>query len=66
MDGTGINLSDANGTIKSVREWSMAVFAKDAIQQRAFESIIAAFLLTFYDLPEDDTTTTPPGCNLKY
>ena len=35
---------DVNGTIKSIREWSMAVFAKDAIQRRAFESIITAFL----------------------
>jgi hypothetical protein len=26
VDGTGVNLSDANGAIKSIREWSMAVF----------------------------------------
>jgi hypothetical protein len=47
LDGPGVNLSDASGAIKSIREWPMAVFAKDAIQRRAFESIIAAFLLTF-------------------
>jgi hypothetical protein len=66
VDGAGVNLSDVNGAAKSVREWSMAVFAKDATQRWAFESIITAFLLTFYNLPEDDTVAALPGYNQKH
>ena len=63
-----VNVKEANGSVRSVREWSMAVFAKDARQRRAFEAITAAFLLTFYDLPDasNDTETTKQGYRSKY
>lgn len=50
-----IEVSDANGSVASIREWSLKGFGNDKKQQRAFEAIIASFLLTFY---EDDNTTT--------
>ena len=63
-----VNLRDATGTVRSVREWSTCVFGKDARQRRAFEAITAAFLLTFYDLPDatEDTETTKQGYSAKY
>ena len=63
-----VNVKEANGSVRSVREWPMAVFAKDARQRRAFEAITAAFLLTFYDLPDasNDTETTKQGYSSKY
>ena len=47
--GKTIDVQDATGTVASVREWSLAGFEGDKKQERAFEAIIAAFLLTFYD-----------------
>ena len=58
-----LELNDATGTVKSVREWSLAVFSKDARQRRAFEAITAAFLLTFFDLPEDSENDDPKSGN---
>ncbi len=49
-----IEVSDANGSVRSIREWSVKGFGSDRKQQRAFEAIISAFLLTFYD--EDGAT----------
>ena len=47
--GKNIEVRDANGSIKSIYEWSRAGFGTDRKQQRAFEAIIAAFVLTFYN-----------------
>ena len=58
-DGKNIDVKDATGSIKSIREWSKAAFGTDKKQQRAFEVITAAFLLTFYDeSPEHQTDAT--------
>lgn len=48
-EGKSINVGEATGTVKSIREWSKEGFGKDRKQQRAFEAIIAAFLLTFHE-----------------
>ena len=44
-----IAVKDATGTVYSIREWAKAGFGKDRRQKRAFECIIASFLLTFYE-----------------
>ncbi len=49
LSGKTIDVEKATGSIWSIREWSLAAFGSDKKQQRAFEAIIAAFLLTFYD-----------------
>jgi hypothetical protein len=43
-----VQVQDANGSISSIDEWSRAANL-DPIQKRAFETIVATFLLTFYD-----------------
>ena len=47
--GKDIEVSDATGSIESIREWSKAGFGTDRKQQRAFEAIFASFILTFYE-----------------
>lgn len=54
LQDTDLNLCDANGSIQSIREWGASVFSKDRKQRRAFEAIIAAFILTFFDDIDDD------------
>ena len=60
--GKEINVSNATGSIESIREWSKAGFGSDRKQQRAFEAIISSFLLTFYnhegDLVHDGPSNT--------
>ena len=60
--GKDIEVSDATGSIESIREWSKAGFGTDCRQQRAFEAIIASFVLTFYDHDQEavlsETATT--------
>ena len=46
-------VSDANGTLKSLREWSRAA-KLDKLQSRAFEAITASFVLTFFELTQSD------------
>ena len=59
FEGKHIDVHDATGSIKSVREWSKAAFNADRKQQRAFEVLISAFLMTFYEeKPEDATDAT--------
>ena len=53
FDDCHINVADANGSVQSIREWGRAAFRSDRKQMRAFESIIASFLLTFYDEDPD-------------
>ena len=56
FDDVNIDVPDATGSVKSIRQWAKAAFKDDRKQARAFESIIAAFLLTFYDeKPETHT-----------
>ena len=43
----------ATGSFESIHEWACAAML-DARQKRCFESIIAAFLLTFHDFSQDD------------
>ena len=54
-----INVSDATGSARSIREWAKAAFENDDKQRRAFEVLTASFVLTFYEeSPEnkhDDT-----------
>ena len=55
-----VEVTSATGSMKSMREWGKAAFAADGKQRRAFEILIASFLLTFCDeKPEDaaDATT---------
>ena len=47
-----ISVKDATGTVRSMREWAKKGFGKDRKQKRAFECIIASFLLTFYEQGE--------------
>lgn len=54
-EGKKINVGEATGTIKSIREWSVAGFGTDRKQQRAFEAITAAFVLTFYEDTNNDS-----------
>ena len=44
---------DANGSIESVFEWANAA-GLDGRQKRSFESIVASFLLTFYNFNEEE------------
>jgi hypothetical protein len=43
----------ATGSFESIHEWACAAML-NARQKRCFESIIAAFLLTFHDFSQDD------------
>ena len=52
--GKEVEVSDATGTVKSVREWSKAAFGADKKQQRAFEVLIASFSLTFHKEKKED------------
>ena len=64
-----IDVTPAIGSTKSVREWSRAALGTDKKQQRAFESIISAFILTFYDeAPEfrNDATTEAGATRNKF
>ena len=56
FDDKVIDVGDANGSVMSIREWGKAAMGSDTKQQRAFETIIASFLLTFYtsDAHEED------------
>ena len=56
-----IVVGDANGSIKSIREWSKACFGTDKKQARAFEVLISSFLLTFYDERAEDKTDESQG-----
>jgi hypothetical protein len=48
-----VNLPDAaTGTVANIQEWGREMFKGDAQQQRAFECIVASFLLTFFDAGE--------------
>lgn len=59
------SLSEANGSIGSIIEWSKTIFARDRKQRRGFESIIASFLLTFFeDIEEDDGAEDMSGVNV--
>ena len=49
-----IEVTGATGTVKSIREWSKAAFGTDRKQQRAFEILVASFLLTFYEEASED------------
>lgn len=53
-EGKSINVGEATGSVKSLREWSKAGFGTDKKQQRAFEAIAAAFILTFHDESNED------------
>ena len=44
-------VGDATGSYRSIKEWADAA-QLDKLQRRAFESILAAFLLTFYEEAE--------------
>jgi len=59
-------VGDANGSVESILEWAEAA-CLDPIQKRAFECIIASFLLTFFDESEDDDdTATSTGLHAKF
>ena len=47
-------LKGANGSVHSLRQWGKTLFEKDKKQRRAFESIVASFLLTFFDKEEEE------------
>lgn len=55
-DGKEIEVNDPSGSVKSIREWSKAAFGSDRKQQRAFEVLTSAFLLTFYEETAEDAT----------
>ena len=61
FDGKDIEVSDANGTVSSIREWGAQAFANDKKQRRAFEIIVSAFLLTFFTEAKEDDDSTVPG-----
>lgn len=64
-----IDVTPAIGSVKSIREWSKAALGTDRKQQRAFEAITAAFILTFYDeAPEfrNDATTEAGATRTKF
>ena len=46
-----VNLLEANGSIRSIIDWSSKCFGTDTRQGRSFEVIISSFLLTFYEEP---------------
>jgi hypothetical protein len=45
---------EANKTIRSIQEWARVVNL-DSSQKRAFEVILASFLLTFFDDPDPES-----------
>jgi len=52
-DNKDVEVAEANGSVVSIVEWAKAA-QLDPYQRRAFEAIIASFLLTFYDTNSDD------------
>ena len=48
-NGKEEEVGKATGSIESMREWGQAACGSDEKQRRAFEAIVASFLLTFYD-----------------
>jgi len=48
---------EANGSITSIQAWGKAA-TLDTLQTRAFQCIVAAFLLTFFDTDDDDDDAT--------
>jgi len=54
LKAKNVKTSEADGTIGSLREWVRAQNL-DALQTRAFESITAAFLLTFFETEADES-----------
>jgi hypothetical protein len=46
---------EANRTIRSIQEWARAANL-DPSQKRAFEVILASFLLTFFNDPDPENT----------
>lgn len=64
-----VDVTPAIGSVKSIREWSKAALGTDRKQQRAFEAITAAFILSFYDeAPEyrNDATTEAGATRSKF
>ena len=64
-----VDVTPAIGSVKSIREWSKAALGSDRKQQRAFEAITAAFVLSFYDeSPEyrNDATTEAGATRSKF
>ena len=55
---------DATGTYTSIKEWAEAANL-DKHQRRAFESIISAFLLTFWLDPSEDDNSPAEKVKLK-
>ena len=49
-----IKVRDADGSVRSIREWAKAAFKKDVKQQRAFEVLTASFVLTFFEEVEHE------------
>jgi hypothetical protein len=50
-------VSDANGSLDSIFEWAEAA-KLDLLQRRAFEIVLCAFLLTFFDTSVDDANVS--------
>ncbi|CAB9515393.1 expressed unknown protein [Seminavis robusta] len=60
-----VEVSQANGSVRSISDWATAANLDDK-QRRAFECIIAAFLLTFYEEAEKaDLEDGVPDMGLK-
>ena len=56
-----ITVQDADGSVRSIREWAKAAFKHDAKQRRAFEVITASFVLTFYEESKDSDGELDPA-----
>ena len=56
-----ITVRDADGAVRSMREWSKAAFEDDAKQRRAFEVITASFVLAFYEEKKDSEGKLDPA-----
>ena len=61
-----VQVSDATGTVKSIREWGAAAFGVDRKQRRAFEVLVSAFLLTFYNEPKKSRNDPSHENRAKY
>ena len=48
-----VKVGDANGSFESIQEWAKAA-GLDPRQKRAFEAIVASFVLTFHDFQQTD------------
>ena len=60
-----VSVSEANGTVESILEWAFAA-GLDRVQKRAFECMIAAFVLTFFDVDEEDDHLTATTDRTKF